>query len=353
MRKQQLVFVFSICALIGAAYFSVAFAREAILENIKERRQERRQELIDKLSGINVSRSGERLFSIEHDGLTREYKVYVPKKYNRNVSAAFVVFLHGGGGGMKEAYAEGMDKMADKYGFILAIPQGTGKKILGKTVGSWNSGNWSESKKFNPVSCCGYAGDNDIDDVGFISKMIDEIEKNYSVDEKRIYVTGISNGAMMSYRLACELSNKITAVAPVEPPFVPEVCDNSSRPISIMHVHGTADPCALYDGGYCDSCLGSKPISAQSAKDMVNFWVKRNSCANKPKLVYHKGKANCLRYSQCEEGSEVEFCTIGGGGHTWPSGNQYMPVEKIGPVSNDMSFDQMWEFLKRQTLNNK
>ncbi len=156
----------------------------------------------------------------------------------------------------------------------------------------------------------------------------------------------------MSYRLACELSDKIAAVAPVAPPFVPEVCDSSPRPISVIHVHGTADPCALYEGGYCDNCLG-KPISAQSAKDMINSWVVRNRCADEPKIVYNKGNAKCVSYSQCGQGVEVEFCTIAGGGHTWPSGTQYLPAKVIGPVSYDISFDQIWEFFKRHSLDEK
>ncbi len=351
MKQIRIVFISAIFIVISIICFFAAFAQEGLLGKIREHRQERRQEIVDKLSDRDISSAGEHLFDVKNNGLNREYKVYVPNNYKKNVPIPLVIFLHGGGGGMKEAFSEGIDKMADKYGFILAIPQGAGKKILGKTIGSWNSGNWSESKKFNPVSCCGYAGDNNIDDVGFISNMINGIENNYAVDEKRIYVTGISNGAMMSYRLACELSNKIAAVAVVAPPFVPETCNNV-KPISIMHVQGTADPCALYNGGVCGSCLGSKPIAAQSAENMVNFWTKKDRCLDEPKIIYQKGNAKCVIYSQCETGIEIEFCTIDGGGHTWPGGNQYLPEEKIGSVSNDMSFDQMWEFLEKHTLNN-
>ncbi len=348
MKTSRLLSMISLLQIGLMVYSTGALAQERLLEKIKERRQERREGIKDKLANKDISGSADKSFKIMHDGLLREYKVHLPENYNKNLPAPVVIFLHGGGGSMKEAYSEGMDKMSDKYGFILAIPQGTGKKILGKIIGSWNSGNWSGSKKLTPISCCGYAGDNNIDDVGFISKMIDEIKSNFSVDEKKIYATGMSNGAMMSYRLACELSNKIAAVAVVAPPFVPEVCDNA-KPISIMDIHGTADPCALYNGGFCENCLG-KSLSTQSAKEIVNSWIMRDGCLSESEIIYNKGNAKCVDYSKCAQGTEVEFCTIEGGGHTWPSGNQYLPAEKIGPVSNDMSFDQMWEFLKKHSL---
>lgn len=347
MRKRCLIFIVLVTQIFNISYLSSVFAQETILEKIKERRQERRQQIADKLSNKDSSKDSS--FKIRLNGLLREYKVHVPGSYNKKVPVPVVIFLHGGGGDMKEAYAEGMDKMADKYGFILAIPEGTGKKILGKTIGSWNCGNWSGSKKLTPISCCGYAGDNNIDDIGFISKMIDEIKKKFNVDEKRIYATGISNGGMISYRLACELSGKIAAVAAVAPPFVPEVCNNATKPVSIMHIHGTADPCALYEGGFCENCLG-KPISAQSAKDMVDSWVARDTCSGESEVIYNKGNAKCLNYSKCAQRTEVEFCTIEGGGHTWPSGKQYLSEKKIGPVSYDISFDQIWEFFQKHSL---
>lgn len=340
MRK-KIGIVISIIALTGVS-LSVANAQGLLRERIKERIKERR---------ADSERKNDPTFFIMHQGITREYKVHLPSGYNKNTTFPLVIFLHGGGGSMQEVYKEGMDKMSDKHSFILAIPQGSGKKILGKTIGSWHSGNWSGWSTLNPgSSCCGYAGENNIDDVGFIAKMITEIKKNYAVDEKRIYATGISNGAMMSYRLACELSDTIAAAAPVAPPFVPEVCAQCPLPVSIIHTQGTADPCALYEGGTCDSCLGSKPIAAQSAKGMVNFWAKKNACSTEPTTIYKKGNAHCELYAQCQGGTEVEFCTIEGGGHTWPGGTQYLPASKIGPVSHDISFDQIWEFLQKHRL---
>jgi polyhydroxybutyrate depolymerase len=230
-----------------------------------------------------------------------------------------------------------MDKASDKFGFILVIPAGTGP-IPDKLL-TWNSGVWDGG------DCCGYAAENNVDDVGFLSKVIDRVKKRFNVDQDRVYATGISNGGMMSYRLACELSDKIAAVAAVASPAVPADC-NPSRPVSIMHIHGTADPCTPFSGGMTDGGIGRKKFRAQSAKEMADFWVKKNGCPASFEVSYRHGKARCIKYGPCRDATEIILCTIEGGGHTWPSGSQYLPVNRIGPVSYDISFDQIWEFFK-------
>ena len=122
-------------------------------------------------------------FSLEHDGLTRKYNVHLPPSYDKNVPTPVVIYIHGGGGDMRAAYMDKVDKAADKFGFILVVPEGTGEVKFGHLRGSWNGGKWSNGE------CCGSA-----DDVGFISKMIDEVKLKFNIDENRIYATGISNG---------------------------------------------------------------------------------------------------------------------------------------------------------------
>ena len=194
-------------------------------------------------------------------------------------------------------------------------------------------------------SCCGYAARNNIDDVGFISKMIEEVKNNFNVDKNRIYTTGISNGGIMSYRLACELSDRIAAIASVAPPAVLANCA-PGRPVPVMHIHGTADPCAPYDGGTGGGCLGSERYEMQSAKEMVDIWKNINKCSGDSIITYQKADATCISYNKCAGDAAVEFCTVEGGGHAWPSGSQYLPADRIGPVSYDISFDQIWDFLR-------
>ena len=284
---------------------------------------------------------GDYSYTLEHGGITRYYDVHIPSAYDGTKPMPAVIYLHGGGGNIQSAYKDGMDKESDKLGFILVSPAGTG--ILKTKILTWNAGYWSGG------GCCGYALNHNIDDVGFISAMIDDLETKFAVDNKRIYATGISNGGMMSYRLGCELPEKIAAIAPDEPPAVPNGCA-PKKPISVIHVQGTADPCTPYNGGEGGGCLpGAEKLITQSAKEMVDTWKTFNHCTGNPKTTYQKGETNCISFS-CDAGTEVTLCTVQGGGHTWPSGNQYLPADKVGPVSYDISFDQMWTLLQAHHL---
>ena len=252
-----------------------------------------------------------------------------------------VIFLHGGGGNNGSMYTEGVAKASDTDQFILAAPNGTG--LLENTLLTWNAGVWSGGE------CCGYAVNNGIDDVGFISSLIDEIKGKFNIDQKRVYATGISNGGMMSYRLACELSNRIAAVAPVASPAIPGDCA-PGRPVSILHIHGTADPCAPYYGGPGGGCLlnTGSTFTAMSARDMVDFWLKQDAIATLPTIIYQHGTATCTSYTKGD--IEVEFCSIEGGGHTWLDSSQYASIDRVGSVSHDISFKQIWEFFARHSL---
>ncbi|OGJ86518.1 MAG: hypothetical protein A2268_15700 [Candidatus Raymondbacteria bacterium RifOxyA12_full_50_37] len=143
---------------------------------------------------------GDYNFSIQQDTLERIYKVHVPSSYDSTMPMPLVLAFHGGGGD-----AEGSIKFfklngkADTSDFIVAYPQGTGKTVLGKLYGSWNAGR-----------CCPPATENNIDDVAFIDTLIDQMEDDFNIDPQRIFALGMSNGALMAYRLACELSRMIT-----------------------------------------------------------------------------------------------------------------------------------------------
>lgn len=334
MKKQRLVVTILYLIFLLASNYHFSFAGETLREKIIEKRKERLMQRLEKSGGRILS------FTLKHDGIAREYDVRLPRSYSPETPMAVVFYFHGGGGSKRAAYRDGVDTYADKFGFILVVPSGTGP--FKDKLFTWNSGRWSGW--ISEGECCGHAGKNNIDDVGFISKVIDEVRGNFSVDENRVYAMGISNGAMMSYRLACELPDKIAAVAAVAPPAVPGICSSSVKPVPIIHIHGTADPCSLYNGGECDSCAGSKGFVAQSASEMISFWLKKNGCLEQRETVYAKGAAVCLGYQKCIK--PVEFCAIEGGGHTWPSGAQYAPASKIGQVSYDISFDQIWDFFK-------
>ncbi|MEW6734898.1 MAG: polyhydroxybutyrate depolymerase, partial [Acidobacteriota bacterium] len=219
---------------------------------------------------------------------------------------------------------------ADKENFIVVYPSGTGP--LEDRLLTWNAGN-----------CCGYALDNKIDDVGFLRMVIEKMKKDYNVDSKHIYATGLSNGAMMSYRLACELSDKIAAIAPVAGALNLECAP--FQPVSMIIFHGTADQHVLYEGGKPKKKADPHPRTDNSVAYAVSFWVDHNKCATKPQHI-EKGNIVMDTYSGGRNGSEVVLYTIKGGGHAWPGGKKYLPWAD-DPTQEISATDLMWEFFLR------
>tara|TARA_Y100000310_G_scaffold340055_1_gene434618 strand:- start:751 stop:1809 length:1059 start_codon:yes stop_codon:yes gene_type:complete len=288
---------------------------------------------------------GDYEFTLIHDSLTRIYKVYVPSSYDKNKQTPAVIYLHGGGGNKKSAYMDGLDKMSDKHGFILIIPEGTGEKKLGQMRASWNGGKWETGE------CCGNS-----EDVGFISKTIDEIKNNFNINDKMIYATGISNGGLMTNRVGCELANKIAAIATIAPAALMLECNPSKHP-SIMNIHGTADPANPPDGSEPRGIFNpesksdfAKPYKRMTPYQIIDSWKEINECSNNKIKGYEKGNAKCVIYDKCSGDSEVELCIVEEMGHTYPGGSQYLPSSIVGPVSYDISFDQIWNFFEKHPM---
>ncbi|HJY87163.1 MAG TPA: hypothetical protein VKE24_10035, partial [Candidatus Acidoferrales bacterium] len=150
--------------------------------------------------------------------------------------------------------------------FLVAYPSGTGRS---SRMPTWNSGN-----------CCGYAMENKVDDVAFIRALIDNLEHNYSVDPRRIFVTGISNGGMMSYRIGCELADQIAAIAPVE--GAQNIDCWPSGPVSVILFHGSKDRLVPFRGGSTPFQIGPRRTD-NSVANAVAFWVKQDGCSLTPK----------------------------------------------------------------------
>ena len=239
--------------------------------------------------------------TLEFGGRPRTYLVHSPKGYDSKTPLALVLVLHGAvQGATNVERMSGMSAKADKERFLVAYPNGTSWSGLAPT---WNAG-----------ACCGYAQTNKVDDVGFLRALLDKLEHDYSVDPKRIFVTGISNGGMMCYRLACELADRIAAIAPVE--GAQDVDCRPSRPVAVLVFHGTADLLVPYNGGTTPFQIGPKrkdtPVSST-----VGFWVKQDGCSKTPR----REETNQLRvdtYSGCKDASGVTLYTIRGGHHMWP-----------------------------------
>lgn len=304
-------------------------------------------------SGVNYG-PGDHEFTMNHDGIERTYKVYAPPNYNKDILTSLIINLHGGYGSAEAAEKmTGMNQTADKQGFIVVYPNAVRGSYDEKSkmyYQHWNAGPRADSSK-SP----------DVDDVGFISKMIDKLKEDFNIDSSRIYATGMSNGATMVYRLACQLSDKIAAFAPVAGNQLDITC-NPERAVPIMHFHGLADNFATFDGKVLED--QRKPIP-----ELILEWAERNGCSQAPVMSYPVQGVACKTYGACSEDTEIVLCTIEEAGHTWPGQGVYMGArvceanpdgllckklqETYGRQRYDFSAnDAMWEFFKRHALEN-
>ncbi len=266
----------------------------------------------------------------------RDYLIHVPKNYTGKKPVPVVLVYHGGGGNPQVTVRfTGMNTKADEAGFLVVYPSGSGRF---KTLLTWNGGN-----------CCGYAMKNNIDDVAYTKALLDDLASVANIDPKRIYATGMSNGAIMTYKLASELSDRIAAIAPVGGPMGTETC-HPKRPVPVIHFHGTDDAFAPFKGG-----KGRSGTEFYSVEHSIQAWVKANGCPAKPKVVElpDRTEDGCMVvkkiYGPGKNGAEVVLVEIRGGGHTWPG--QPPRIQFLGTTTRDISAnDMMWEFFQRHPM---
>lgn len=285
------------------------------------------------------------IHSIIFAGLERTYRSHIPPSYDKSKPLPLLIALHGGGGtgeGMEKLTLGGLNKLSDQEGFLVVYPDGIEKH--------WNDGR--EEVRYR-------AHREKIDDVGFISALIDHLVAERNIDKKRIYATGISNGAMMSFRLACELSEKIAAIAPVAgaiPENLPTRC-LPSRPISVLMISNTEDPMVPWEGG--EIRFGRQRFGkVLSVTETVKYWATHNQCSSSPIITWEPDKdskdgtrVRKESYNQCKEGTEVVLYAIEGGGHTWPGGQQYLPTWMVGKTSKDIDTNEViWDFFKKHKI---
>ena len=269
----------------------------------------------------------------------RGYMVHVPVKLAGQ--PALVLNFHGGGGNpiAQQKYAR-MDRLADREGFIVVYPEGTGP-IDGKLL-TWNAG-----------TCCGSASRDRVDDVGYVRRLLDDLARRHAYDRARVYATGFSNGAMMSYRLAAELSERIAAIAPVAgAPVIERHATGRANPI--LHIHSVDDPRALYAGGLGPPFPRSNvrvqhaPVEASLA-----LWASANGCAAVmapgERREWNGHGATLFTYPGCRV--EVLLWKLSGPGHVWPGGEpDYLP-RLLGPGTAVIDAnEEMWRFFSRHRL---
>ena len=283
--------------------------------------------------------SGDHRRTLFHDNRERTYLVHVPAEYDGSRPWPVVFAFHGGA---TDAAAMsrfcGLTGKADRAGFIVVYPNGTGRR---EHLLTWNAG-----------TCCGYAMWNNVDDVGFIGAVIDQLARETNIDLRRVYATGMSNGAMLAYRLAAELSERIAAIAAIAGPMATETC-SPSRPVPIIHFHGTADEFAPFEGG-----IGARSIAhvyKHSVEYTIGKWLVANDCPPEPSVerlpLIEDDNMPVVKkvYGPGRDGAEIELYIIENGGHTWPG----LPprVAFLGPCTRNISAnDLLWDFFQRHPL---
>lgn len=267
--------------------------------------------------------------SFTYGGQTRTYQLYVPAIYNSNNAVPLVLNLHGYGSNNTQQMAYGDFKpIADTANFLILAPQGSLDQF---STAHWNA-NWATG----------------VDDIGFLSALIDTVSANYSINQNRIYSTGMSNGGFMSFTLAGQLSNKITAVASVTGTMsILQIPANTvTIPMPIMQIHGTADATVDYNGD----------ANFLSVDDVLNYWIGHNNCNITPVITQVPDintadgcTAERYDYINGDNGAEVVHYKITPGAHTWPGA----PFS-IGVTNQDFDASvEIWKFFskyEKQTL---
>ncbi len=272
---------------------------------------------------------------------TRKYLFYAPPAVKRESKLPVVLVFHGGAGNAKRIqYYTGFDALAKEKGFLAVYPYGTGNI---KSFLTWNAG-----------SCCAYAKRKNIDDVGMVRKLIEDLSKVAPVDRRRIYATGMSNGGMMTHRLACEAPDLIAAAAPVSGGLEVEKC-NPGRAVALMHIHGTKDKNVQWEGGIGPHSI--LKIAFKPVMSTMERWQKINGCSSKTKTTLLPDadlrdgtKTEKVEWAKCNNGADLILIKIENGGHTWPGG----PLKKwgkFGKSSKDFSGAKMiWEFFEKHSI---
>ncbi len=256
--------------------------------------------------------AGDHTFTLEHGGQERTFELHLPPSYDGETPVPLVMNFHGLGSNiMEQKLFSAMNGTADANGFAVVYPQGFSN--------SWNGG-----------VCCGQAQSQGIDDVGFVRAMVDRLADEACLDRKRVYSTGMSNGAFLSHRLGCEASDLVAAIGPVAGTL--SVPCEPTRPMPSVAFYGTADTLVDY-------AVLAVPSTAR--------WVEVNGCAAAPEVSFQQGTVTCETYGGCDGDVTVTMCTAEGMGHCWP-GQSFCP---FGNATTDIvANDAMWQLFAQHAL---
>jgi polyhydroxybutyrate depolymerase len=272
--------------------------------------------------------------SMQDGGLTRTYYIHIPQSYNQKQAVPLVLAFHGSSAtGKALAQESHLNTIADAGGFIAVYPDGY-------------QGQWADGRGTTPPEQAG------VNDVEFVSDLIDKLSSEYVIDKSRVYVTGMSNGGIFSERLACDLANKITAIASVSGTMAENISSQCqpARPIPVMLFMGTSDTSVPFEGGEVD---GNQGLNL-SATDTIQQWVTLNACSSTPMVTSAPPAPNDgtsvsrSHYGSCKDHADVVLYTIEGGVHAWPGSGA--TVQTSGQSEHLDASQVMWKFFQHHHM---
>ncbi|WP_413558678.1 alpha/beta hydrolase family esterase [Bdellovibrio sp. HCB209] len=333
--KKKIIFLLALVFGFWGGSARAGYFRDKMKERIIEKQAAKPAPVVTGDSSVKIEKAGDYTFSFSFGGMERFYKVHVPASYKSSVAMPLLFVLHGGGGDMEiqatDKYYKQISK-SEAQGFIAVFPNGSSQFKSGK-LATWNAGN-----------CCGKGRDLNVDDVGFIREVFKKVSAQLNVDKQKVFAAGMSNGGMMSYRLACEASDIFKGIAAVAGTDNTKECQ-PKNPISVLHIHAKDDDHVQFNGGAGEKAFKDKSQVTEfvSVPKTVEKWVGLESCEAKPAKVLEKSGAYCERY-KCKA-SSVQLCVTDKGKHSWPGGTKPRAGLMGGSPSEAISAnDVMWDF---------
>ena len=293
----------------------------------------------------------------------RPYDVFIPGNLSKPAPALLV--LHGGGSDASNAirmtcpggdvtHLDCITNHAAQNGYIAIFPRGTSRRLL-KRVRTWNAGGGDAGNQW--ICTSGLACKNNVDENAYFNALLDALDASSQVDMKSVYVTGISNGAAMAHRLACEMPRRIAAIAAVAGANQVSAVQGCKpdRPVPVLQIHGTADCAWRYSGGV-PNCVGAPRFEGEyiGVERSMRVWRDINGCANEfvatelPDRMDDGTRVTRFDWRGCQ--APLVGYRITDGGHAWPNGYQYLSARRIGRVTRELTNDQIWQFLASHRL---
>jgi polyhydroxybutyrate depolymerase len=285
---------------------------------------------------------GRHRVSIHVDDRDRHFIFITPKGFKPGAPLPIVFFFHGAGGTAQQAWRTyGWTQKADAENFFVAFPEGLPVRPDGAGSFLLNPNIWRDGRPGMLMR--------GIDDIHFFEEMLNRLEATLPIDPKRVYVTGFSNGAGMTFTLGACFADRIAAIAPVSSQSFIAI-NKLARPVPVYYLAGTADPLVPYHGGTVTLPWGNTRTTAP-VEHSAEVWAALDGCPPTPEVVSDEHGVRVVRYGPGKEDAEVLFTTIDGNGHHWPDTVELLPHAICGPTLDPFSAtDRIWDFFTKHPM---